>query len=60
MALAYELQLQQTVASNSAPLKLLGEVQAIMFKTDEAAVDAGRLLGGVAGISGDSFAKIPD
>ena len=59
-ALAYELQLQHTVVPTSAPRKLLGEVQTIMLKADEAAVNAGRLLGGVAGVSGDPFAKIDD
>jgi hypothetical protein len=59
-ALAYELQLQRTVVPNSAPRKLLGEVKTIMFKADEAAVNAGRLLGGVAGMSDDPFAKIDD
>ena len=31
-----------------------------MFKADEAAVEAGRLLGRVAGMSDDTFAKIDD
>jgi hypothetical protein len=59
-ALAFELQLQHTVPAGSAPRKLLTQVQTIMFETDKAAVNAGRLLGNVAGLSGDQFAKIDD
>jgi hypothetical protein len=59
-ALVHELQLQKTVIPNSAPRKLLGDIQEIMLKTDAAAVNAGRTLAKVAGMSDDPFAKIGD
>jgi hypothetical protein len=59
-ALAHELQTQKTVIPESAPRRLLGDIQTIMFRTDEAAVNAGRMLGKVAGMSGDPFSKIGD
>ena len=58
--MAFELQLQKNVPAGSAPRKLLREIQAIMFDTDRAAVNAGRSLGSVAGMSDDPFAKIDD
>jgi hypothetical protein len=59
-ALAHELQTQKAVMPDSAPRRLLGDIQTIMFKTDEAAVNAGRALAKVAGMSDDPFAKIGD
>jgi hypothetical protein len=59
-ALAHELQLQKTIFPNTAPRKLLADIQTIMLKTDAAAVDAGRMLGKVAGMPDDLFAKIGD
>ena len=59
-ALAFELQLQKNVPAGSAPRKLLREIQTIMFDTDRAAVNAGRSLGSVAGMSDDPFAKMDD
>lgn len=59
-ALARELQLRGAVVPNSAPRKLLADIQTIMLETDAAAVEAGRMLGKVAGMSGDPFAKIPE
>lgn len=59
-ALAFELQFQHSVPSGSAPRKLLKQVQTLMFDTDKAAVNAGRLLANVAEISGDPFATIDD
>lgn len=58
-ALVHELQLQKTVIPNSAPRKLLADIQTIMLKTDTAAVNAGQTLAKVAGID-DPFAKIGD
>ena len=57
-ALAYELQREHSVAPNSAPRRLLKQIQTTMWDADRAAVDAGRILDGVADVQDDAFAKL--
>lgn len=57
-ALAYELQREYSVAPNAAPRRLLKQIQTTMWDADRASVDAGRILGGVADVHDDAFAKL--
>ena len=57
-ALARELQLRGAADPNSAPRILLADIRTIMLKAEAAAVEAGRMLARVAGMSEDPFAKI--
>jgi hypothetical protein len=58
MALAHELQEVHSVAPNSAPRRLLKQIQKTMFEADTAAVEAGRKLAAVSSVKSDPFAKL--